>query len=445
MTADLIIVVPGIMGSVLKRGRIPVWDTSLRTLAHDLPRFDEFTRVLRLPPGLGDEAPDGEYALEPAGLINGWHLWPGKWAGAGYHDFGKSLRARFPAPGQVIDFAYDWRLSVRYNAAQLKKLVENRLGIWRERTRQPEARVVLLCHSMGGLIARFYTNFLDGYQVTSQVIVMGTPFSGSVKAARSLAGGIPLMPESLVKTLGSFPSVHQLLPTYRCLRGAQGMTAIGAEGLAGVGSAMIEDAFKLRAQSTAHRDSPPLSVFGGHRQGTLTSIQVAADALVFHETWLEREGDRIVESYPGGDATVPRFAAVPPEWSSDLPATFLAARHSGLPDDPLLLDFASQKIDWSDPRAYLGTELELGMDLPDIVSAKKPVAVRVRADDPNLRLVVRAADLRGNPAGPEVPLDPDGSGGYRASLALTPGVWHIEAATLARRPQVRIGDLVVVS
>src|SRR5207249_1798061 len=67
------------------------------------------------------------------------------------------------APTNFIEFPYDWRLSNRESAKRLKKVIDDRLKAWRER-RAKGAKVILMAHSMGGLISRYYLEVLEGWR-----------------------------------------------------------------------------------------------------------------------------------------------------------------------------------------------------------------------------------------------------------------------------------------
>jgi triacylglycerol esterase/lipase EstA (alpha/beta hydrolase family) len=54
--------------------------------------------------------------------------------------------------------------------------------------RYGDARVVLICHSMGGLVARHYLEVLGGYKDAKALITFGTPHRGSIDALAYLAG-----------------------------------------------------------------------------------------------------------------------------------------------------------------------------------------------------------------------------------------------------------------
>jgi hypothetical protein len=117
------------------------------------------------------------------------------------------LRHVVREPGRVVEFPYDWRLSIEHNARQLMAVVERLAG--------NGARLGLVAHSMGGLIARYCTDVLGGAAVVRTVITLGTPFHGAAKAAVLLSHGtgapIPLHRKRLrafAATLPARPAAH---------------------------------------------------------------------------------------------------------------------------------------------------------------------------------------------------------------------------------------------
>ncbi|MFJ2258477.1 esterase/lipase family protein [Streptomyces sp. NPDC087844] len=155
-----------------------------------------------------------------------------------------TLRRRLPGddprtPVNLVGFAYDWRLSCRYNAERLAERVYEELGRWRASA--PErgaARVVFVCHSMGVLVTRQYVERGGGAEVNRRVVTLGTPYRGSLDALLSLVDGHRpgFGPASLDLTAfaRSLPSLHQLTPDYACLAGAPGHAGdTGAPGAGG--------------------------------------------------------------------------------------------------------------------------------------------------------------------------------------------------------------------
>ncbi|MGO4427872.1 esterase/lipase family protein, partial [Streptomyces sp. MCAF7] len=153
------------------------------------------------------------------------------------------------------EFRYDWRLSNRNSARKLAGFVEERLTRWRETAdskrfpRAADAKVIFLCRSMGGLVVRYYTEVLGGWEQTRSVATLGTPFSGSVKALRFLTGRLRWVPSPLSEWIhqvcSTYPSLGQLIPTYRVVvDGRAGRSRLRrGQPIEGVDSRMIDDSF----------------------------------------------------------------------------------------------------------------------------------------------------------------------------------------------------------
>jgi Lecithin:cholesterol acyltransferase len=446
LAQDLIVVVPGITGSALRRSEHMLWDLSAAAVANGLAHTAQVLQALRLPEGLGDAEPDPAYRLAPAGLIRGWHLWPGFWVGAGYGRLLDRLCRLDPDPERVVAFAYDWRLSNRLSAQRLQRTVETALGRWRMRTGQHDAKVIYVCHSMGGLVARYYLEVLGGRETARRLVTIGTPYSGSIKAVKALAGGLlPLLPrldEQLVNVAATLPAVAQLLPTYHCVQTTGAPLALTVADLPGLPTAATADAEILQREiaEAAHRHQPPpyeRYAFGGRRQPTDQSVSVTPTGLRYHRS--QRGIDH------AGDGTVPLFSAVAPEETTTAAGIFHAARHSGLQRLDALLDQVIDKVNGLDLGATLAPPAELALDLPELAVAGTDIAVRVTADLPDLLLHARVKDLNGTALEERIFVRPDGHGTYTTNLVLPPGTWHVEIETVAVTPPTRVGDVLVVS
>ena len=118
-------------------------------------------------------------------------------------------------PRQYFEFPYDWRLSNDSHFAALDKRIDEALK------ENPKAgKVVLLAHSMGGLIARAY--LLSSSQRAMRVdklITIGTPYWGAPKpyygAISGYTFGNPSVRQPLMKVLQqNWPAGYQLMPGY---------------------------------------------------------------------------------------------------------------------------------------------------------------------------------------------------------------------------------------
>ena len=91
---DLVVVLPGILGSTLAKDGKLVWAPSVGPVMRAISTFAQSIRELQLPEGIGDEHPhDG---VEPIDVMPDLHVLPGLWiANIGYGALLKWLRTRF--------------------------------------------------------------------------------------------------------------------------------------------------------------------------------------------------------------------------------------------------------------------------------------------------------------------------------------------------------------
>ena len=164
---DVVVVLPGIMGSTLARREgdrlTPVWAPSAGALVNAIRTLGRNIRSLTVSEdvGFGDPA-DG---IEATGLMPDIHVVPGVWSiNLGYSKLVSWLVKTFhllpyrpdadlanrdqPVPNLVC-FAYDWRLSNRLNAERLKATIEPVLESWRAQGGPCEdAQFVFVCAGM---------------------------------------------------------------------------------------------------------------------------------------------------------------------------------------------------------------------------------------------------------------------------------------------------------
>ena len=109
-----------------------------------------------------------------------------------------------------FEFPYDWRQDVRISAQQLSDFVDS------ISTKQP---LMIIAHSLGTMVSRYYIEKLDGYKQVERVILMGGPHHGAVKGLTSLLVAPEVLPfgimgERLREIMMSFPSSYQIIPDY---------------------------------------------------------------------------------------------------------------------------------------------------------------------------------------------------------------------------------------
>jgi hypothetical protein len=445
---DVVVVVPGILGTALYREGKPVWALSpgglwdtLKTLGKDIQR-------LALPADIGDDDPvDG---VEPRGLMPDFHGIPGvgPYSG-GYSDLARWLRRNLGLrtgsdgePGNLVEFGYDWRLSNRHNSARLGEVAKDALKRWRD-TGHAEARLVFFCHSMGGLIARHFLEVGGGAEHARALVTVGTPHRGSLKALDNLVNGrrlgigpLKLDASQLTRT---FPSAYQLLPTYRCLEEVDGRRDLGEVDVPGLEAHRVADAlaFHQEIEAASERNGPPAYKFRmtvGTRQLTLATARLVGAGIETLAT-IDGRDDR-------GDGTVSRFASIPLGVAADdLSQLSSSKRHGWLQQSRGVLDdfygilTARTVVYKSDA---LSPEDSPGIDLPEVLRPGEPLRITATSADEEALMFAEVSSIEGGSLRPSKPfknledgcyaveLDPVPEGAYTVSVHGKPGTVSFE-------------------
>ncbi len=341
--SDVIVVLPGIMGSVLDRGgtrwgltggaalrALTTGGGSIADLTIDGP--DDWTRPL----GDGVETPK---------LLSDLHLLPGLWKIDGYSQMIARIERRFEVVRgeNLILFPYDWRRDIRAAATRLQSESHEWLTAQRSRG-ATEPKLILVAHSMGGLVSRYFLEVLGGWRDTRMLVTFGTPYTGSLKAVGSLVNGFRIGPvelDSLSRFIRSCTSVYQLLPTYRCIDPGDGEPRrVGELDLPGLRSDRLRAAIdfhdEIETALQANRKDEEYRTRGyaihpiiGIEQPTAQSALVTGDQVELVEH-LDGNDD-------GGDGTVPRISAYPNEWTDPTEGVFSGTKHGSLQNSKAML------------------------------------------------------------------------------------------------------------
>jgi pimeloyl-ACP methyl ester carboxylesterase len=428
---DVVIVVPGIMGSTLvDAADRPVWSLTVGSVVTAIRTLGGSLHGLKLPDGIGDEHPgDGVRAVD---LMRGLHVIPGLWSPiSGYEGLMAFLRSprfhlveahsadpdRMP---NLIAFPYDWRLSNRYNARLLARVACAALERWRTQPATHDPKLVLVCHSMGGLVARWFLEQENGAELTRALVTIGTPHRGALKALVTLANdfepGLGPLRMKLTPFARSLPSLHQLLPTYDCLQIEPGRRSGLADGaVSALNTSMLDDARKFHAAlEAAPTPAYRFHKIVGIRQPTPTTARLAGARV--------DAADEIDGQNQGGDGTVPRLAAEPFE-GRGVEVVEVADQHGELQTARAVLDLLDgiltrEEVIWQATlRETFGVamaELWLAGSRPELfVPDLSDRRLRVRVFDEADREVAVPVFVR--PDGSAV-LDPLPPGGYRARV-----------------------------
>jgi pimeloyl-ACP methyl ester carboxylesterase len=303
-----------------------------------------------------------------------------------------------------FEFPYDWRRDNRVAARRLKEASD--IWLHERRKEYPDAKLILVGHSMGGLVARYFLECLDGWRDTRMLVTFGTPYRGSVNAVGFLVDGMrkglgPVTLIDLSTLLRSFTSIYQLLPIYPCFQDEEGGELIRVSEAPAIpnidqGRARDADAFHREIEHAVqeHRDDAEYREHGytihpivGTFQPTNQSVIRTGDTVTTLRTLRDEDRD--------GDSTVPRDSATPIEFEHEEGAMFAAERHGSLQNLDAALVQLSGLVTGHDTSSFRGFTDRLGLDTEDLYAAEEPVTIRARSEAGAAPLTAAFTDERG--------------------------------------------------
>jgi hypothetical protein len=420
---DLVVVIPGIMGSTLVRNGHEFWGLSPRTLARGIATLGRELEALRLPEGIGDNHPDD--GVEPGRVMPDMHLVPGVWSTTvGYDALLTFLRRECGLRDgeNLLAFAYDWRLSNRYTSRRLHREVAPMLA--RRRRSHPGAKVVFVCHSMGGLVARWFVGFEAAGADVRAILSIGTPHRGAVATVERLLHGIG---GRLGAKLGlpeiarSLPSMYQLLPEYAFVEDRGDLYNATEYALPELDPRRVADGIRFHEEIDG-RDRPlsPIHAIVGIEQKTVTTVRSSHGTLVFQHT-IDGEDER-------GDGTVPRLSARPKAVAGDDSALhYVVAKHGALPSARGVFD-QIRGVLTANPRVHKARPEAISVDVGDLLEAGASIPVVAHHPDPYAVLEARVVDEAGSVVRASRILGSSGAGTRREGVLapIGPGGYELQ-------------------
>ena len=431
---DLIVLLPGIMGSVLKKDGRAVWGFGAGTIARAL-----FTLGDSIATGLHLDGDDPvletlDDGISADALIPDLHLLPGFWRIDGYGHVAETIRTLFDVrEGEnFFSFPYDWRRDNRAAAHRLRRSTHEWLARWRRES--PEAKLILIAHSMGGIVARYFLEVLEGWKDAKALLTFGTPYRGSLSALDTLSNGMrkgPLTLHSLTAFGRSCTSIYQLLPIYESYDAGDGKLARVGEcsGIPHVDPIKAQaalafhheiiDAVDRHLDDEAYRKGRYRVVpMVGITQETLQSASLTNGKVVLTQAYKSQD--------MSGDGTVPRVSAIPHEYGDAGNAMYAAMKHSSLQNTPSIL----QHLEGAITELYLNLgkflepdrRIQLSLNIDDAFFDDEPIPIHVDAGEPHLELTVTVVNSSTDKKVEKVNLTDRRDGTYTAQCGpLPPG------------------------
>jgi hypothetical protein len=438
---DVVVVLPGVLGSVLERDGKEIWGLSAGALWRGITSGANTVRQLALEgddPSV-DDLGDGVKATK---VIPDLHIFPGFWKIDGYAKTIDTLskKVELQEGKNLFGFAYDWRRDNRVSAKALKKQTDTWLKAWRNSSGNADAKLVLIGHSMGGIVARYFLEVLDGWRDTRNLITFGTPYRGSLNALGFMANGyaksIGPLKIDLSDTARSFTSLYQLLPTYRCVYtgGGEPVRITEAPGIPNMDMARASAALafhqEIRDAQKANAGKDDYVTYGyrifpvvGIEQPTFQSAMLAGGKLGLRS---ELGGKNA-----GGDGTVPRISAIPHEEIFRRREAYAAEAHASLQNFAPVLTQVGGVLsrETIDEDLYEGVVevtadlVTLGLDMQDAYAAG-PVDIKVKPSSETALIAIVYDTATGSTVTQEQ-LRNSGDGHAYAQVNLPPGSYRV--------------------
>jgi pimeloyl-ACP methyl ester carboxylesterase len=426
---DVIVLLPGITGSELKKGNQVIWGWSGRALVKNLLTLGgDYVRNLSIDQdsAVAEKLDDGVTATR---LLPDLHMLPGIWKIDGYGAVANYIKSEFDVvEGENFHpFAYDWRRDNRSSAHTLMKRSRDWLRDWRKKSGNDKAKLILVGHSMGGLVSRYFLEVLEGWHDTRALITFGTPYRGSLNAVDGIVNGQHELGGllDLSPLARQMKSLYQLLPTYECLDTGSGeLRRVAEAGLPNGDPAMIKDAAlfheEIRLKVEEHeRDEVyrqnryHIYPIVGYKQPTNQSAKIRGARAEMLKTYNKVD--------MGGDGTVPRASAMPLEQQDAAQGMFAATRHAALQNADAVLTHLGGLLTGlyfplGDFRAARPHFAQLSLELDDLYRSDEKVIVRARPSRPVAALGATFVDVESGHEVLRTAMSKEADGGYCIEL-----------------------------
>lgn len=433
---DVVVLFPGITGSVLKQRGEVVWGFSAGTIGRALLTLGgNLERTLALPhddPNR-DDMGDG---IEATALMPDLHLLPGLWKIDGYTKMEDAILDAFEMERgkNLFQFPYDWRRDNRVAARKLARASHGWLKAWRESSGNSDAKLILVAHSMGGLVCRYFLECLEGWKDTRALVTFGTPYRGSLNAVDTLANGMRKGPIDLSNVARQFTAIYQLMPVFECYDGGDGkLIRVGeTTGIPNVDAAKAAAALAFHREiETAVASNQKLPQYQSNGYKIYPVVGIAQRTNL--SARLDGSGVTMLQTYNGnalgGDGTVPRVSAIPIEFSDNPGATYAATQHGSLQNaDDVLVHLTGVLSGLGLDLSGFRKEVTVALDVEDLYFIDEPISIHARPTK-DVPLQATLWDSQSGKLVASVPLRVLEDGSYNADfLPPGPGAYRVSVS-----------------
>lgn len=404
LSAAAVIVVPGIMGSELREGDRTVWGFRSLRWYFDHWKEHQFGSLL-----LTEEERDGTYGrIRPTALLSSPAFLPKFGVVNPYSRLVTRLRGESVHSEAVAEFPYDWRLPVAHNAKLLAKFIESHAAAWKTHPALREhlalfpgtsTKVVVVAHSMGGLIA----SHAAGRVHVDRIVALGTPWQGSLMSLSAMSTGklerLPFSAAAVRDLAVSIPGMYDLLPRWNCVGPARRENDPGPldrhliESIGG-DRGFFDDAEAAFEQRTRAKVDVKVVGIAGISQPTAGSVLIDGDTLkpideaFFRSDGVyERDADGSLTTIScSGDGTVPQFSASLDEHFAQ---SYQCLQHNQLASASEGQKLAAHFVANSEELTFLTGMSKVGVKVPSMNLKRSLVEIEVVVNDPAVDIRIR--------------------------------------------------------
>lgn len=385
--SDVVVLLPGVMGSVLRKGDDDIWAPSGGAVWNFFKSRSRSIRDLALDEDDDGSLDDLQDGVKATRLMPDVHLVPKFWSIDGYSKIREALLAGFDLTDKrnYFEFPYDWRRNNRAHGRRLARESATWLNDWKRSSGNDDAKLILIGHSMGGLVGRAFLELEGGWPNTRALITFGTPYQGSLNSLDFVANGFKKgfgpVGVDLSHVLRSLTSTYQLLPTYPCVDdGSAEPVLITEADIPSMDKARAASALRFHtemadaATAADHRGTDIYPIVG-IRQPTLQQAKLDGGQLVLSKT---------VGTGPAqGDGTVPRRSATPPEMLNLRGTMYSAVEHGSLQNAEAVLAHLEGVLTQQSflPAAQADMAAYLTLDLDDYFAVDEPIEARIQCSE----------------------------------------------------------------